>query len=91
MGGGIYAQNVTCMQFCVVGVDSFALGCLGFGLGIKNTDRCHLRSCNADVSCFRHICAIIGKNRTLALIEMEDGTRSWNNYLIYFSHNIMPN
>jgi hypothetical protein len=26
------------------------------------------------------------RNRTLTLIEMEDDTRSWDNFLIYFSH-----
>jgi hypothetical protein len=30
------------------------------------------------------------RNRTLTLIEMEDDTRSWDNFLIYFSHNAMP-
>jgi hypothetical protein len=31
------------------------------------------------------------RNRTLTLIEREDDTRSWGNFLIYFSHsNIMP-
>jgi hypothetical protein len=25
-------------------------------------------------------------NRTLTLIEREDDTRSWSNFLIYFSH-----
>jgi hypothetical protein len=25
-------------------------------------------------------------NRTLTLIEREDDTRSWRNYLVYFSH-----
>jgi hypothetical protein len=27
-----------------------------------------------------------GRNRTLTLIEREDDTRSWRNFLIYFSH-----
>jgi hypothetical protein len=27
---------------------------------------------------------------TLTLIEREDGIRSWSNFLIYFSHNVMP-
>jgi hypothetical protein len=26
------------------------------------------------------------RNRTLTLIKMEDYTRSWGNFLIYFSH-----
>jgi hypothetical protein len=26
------------------------------------------------------------RNRTLTLIEREDDTRSWDNFLIYFSH-----
>jgi hypothetical protein len=26
------------------------------------------------------------RNRTLTLIEMEDDTMSWGNFLIYFSH-----
>jgi hypothetical protein len=26
------------------------------------------------------------RNRTLTLIEREDDTRSWENFLIYFSH-----
>jgi hypothetical protein len=26
------------------------------------------------------------RNRTLTLIEREDDTRSWKNFLIYFSH-----
>jgi hypothetical protein len=30
------------------------------------------------------------RNRTLTLIEREDDTRSWGNFLIYFSHNGMP-
>jgi hypothetical protein len=30
------------------------------------------------------------RNRTLTLIEREDDTRSWSNFLVYFSHNIMP-
>jgi hypothetical protein len=28
-------------------------------------------------------------NRTLTLIEWEDGTRCWGNFLVYFSHNVM--
>jgi hypothetical protein len=27
---------------------------------------------------------------TLTLIEKEDDTRSWGNFLIYFSYNVMP-
>jgi hypothetical protein len=27
---------------------------------------------------------------TLTLIEREDDTRSWDNFLVYFSHNVMP-
>jgi hypothetical protein len=32
------------------------------------------------------------RNRTLTLIEREDDTRSWGNFLIYFSHyhNVIP-
>jgi hypothetical protein len=31
------------------------------------------------------------RNRTLTLIEREDDTRSWDNFLVYFSHSItMP-
>jgi hypothetical protein len=30
------------------------------------------------------------RNRTLTLIERKDDTRSWGNFLIYFSHNAMP-
>jgi hypothetical protein len=30
------------------------------------------------------------RNRTLTLIEREDDTRSWGNFLLYFSHNAMP-
>jgi hypothetical protein len=30
------------------------------------------------------------RNRTHPLIEREDDTRSWSNFLIYFSHNVMP-
>jgi hypothetical protein len=32
------------------------------------------------------------RNRTFTLIEREDDTRSWGNFLIYFSHyhNVMP-
>jgi hypothetical protein len=30
------------------------------------------------------------RNRTLTLIERADDTRSWGNFLIYFSHNVMP-
>jgi hypothetical protein len=32
------------------------------------------------------------RNRTLTLIEREDDTRSWGNFLIYFSlyHNVVP-
>jgi hypothetical protein len=29
------------------------------------------------------------RNRTLILIEREDDTRSWGNFLVYFSHNVM--
>jgi hypothetical protein len=29
------------------------------------------------------------RNRTLTLIEMEDDTRSWDNFLVYFSNNVM--
>jgi hypothetical protein len=29
------------------------------------------------------------RNRTLTLIEREDDTRSWSNFLAYFSHNVM--
>jgi hypothetical protein len=30
------------------------------------------------------------RNRTLIFIEREDDTRSWGNFLVYFSHNAMP-
>jgi hypothetical protein len=30
------------------------------------------------------------RNRTFTLIEREDDTRSWDNFLIYFSHNGIP-
>jgi hypothetical protein len=30
------------------------------------------------------------RNRILTLIEREDDTRSWGNFLVYFSHNAMP-
>jgi hypothetical protein len=32
------------------------------------------------------------RNRTLTLIERGDDTRSWSNFLVYFSlyHNVMP-
>jgi hypothetical protein len=30
------------------------------------------------------------RNRTLTLIERKDDTRSWGNFLVYFSHNVMP-
>jgi hypothetical protein len=30
------------------------------------------------------------RNRTLTLIKREDDNRSWGNFLIYFSHNVMP-
>jgi hypothetical protein len=30
------------------------------------------------------------RNRILTLIEREDDTRSWNNFFVYFSHNVMP-
>jgi hypothetical protein len=30
------------------------------------------------------------RNRTLTLIEREDDNRSWNNFLVYFSYNVMP-
>jgi hypothetical protein len=30
------------------------------------------------------------RNRTLTLIKREDDNRSWSNFLIYFSHNVMP-
>jgi hypothetical protein len=29
------------------------------------------------------------RNRTLTLIERDDDTRSWCNFLVYFSHNAM--
>jgi hypothetical protein len=29
-------------------------------------------------------------NRTLTLIERDDDTRSLDNFLVYFSHNVMP-
>jgi hypothetical protein len=29
------------------------------------------------------------RNRTLTLIEREDYTRSWGNFMIYFSHSII--
>jgi hypothetical protein len=37
---------------------------------------------------FKHLGAIIRRvrNRTLTLIEREDDTRSWGNFLVYFSH-----
>jgi hypothetical protein len=28
------------------------------------------------------------RNRTLTLIEREDDSRSWSNFLVYFSHSI---
>jgi hypothetical protein len=31
------------------------------------------------------------RNITLTLIEREDDTRSWDNFLVYFSHNAIPN
>jgi hypothetical protein len=30
------------------------------------------------------------RNRTLTLIERDDDTRSWGNFLVYLSHNAMP-
>jgi hypothetical protein len=30
------------------------------------------------------------RNMTLTLIKREDDTRSWGNFLIYFSQNVMP-
>jgi hypothetical protein len=30
------------------------------------------------------------KNRTLTLIGSDDDTRSWGNFLVYFSHNVVP-
>jgi hypothetical protein len=30
------------------------------------------------------------RNRILTLIEREDDTRSWGNFLVYFSHNAIP-
>jgi hypothetical protein len=30
------------------------------------------------------------RNGTLTLIERKDGTRSWGNFLVYFSHNVIP-
>jgi hypothetical protein len=33
---------------------------------------------------------VVVRNRTLTLIEREDDTRSWGNFLVYFSHNAMP-
>jgi hypothetical protein len=29
---------------------------------------------------------LLVRNRTLTLIEREDDTRSWGNFLVYFSH-----
>jgi hypothetical protein len=31
------------------------------------------------------------RNRTPILIEREDDTRSWSNFLIYFSYDVMLN
>jgi hypothetical protein len=33
-------------------------------------------------------CNLLGTE--LSLIEREDDTRSWDNFLVYFSHNAMP-
>jgi hypothetical protein len=30
------------------------------------------------------------RNIILTLIKREDDTRSWGNFLIYFSHNVIP-
>jgi hypothetical protein len=30
------------------------------------------------------------RNITLTLIEREDDTRGWGNFLIYFSHKVVP-
>jgi hypothetical protein len=30
------------------------------------------------------------RNKILTLIERADDTRSWGNFLVYFSHNAMP-
>jgi hypothetical protein len=30
------------------------------------------------------------RNRTLTLIEREDDTRSWDNFLVYLSYNVIP-
>jgi hypothetical protein len=30
------------------------------------------------------------RNKTLTLIERENVTRSWGNFLVYFSHNNIP-
>jgi hypothetical protein len=30
------------------------------------------------------------RNRTLTLVKREDDTRSWGNFLVYFSHNVIP-
>jgi hypothetical protein len=32
---------------------------------------------------------LVVRNRTLTLIDREDDTRSWGNFLVYFSHNDM--
>jgi hypothetical protein len=37
---------------------------------------------NGDLRCLHEIV----RNRTLTLIEREDDTRSWGNFLVYFSH-----
>jgi hypothetical protein len=33
-----------------------------------------------------HMNVLFVRNRTLTLIEREDDTRSWGNFLVYFSH-----
>jgi hypothetical protein len=34
----------------------------------------------------QRVVALSVRNRTLTLIEREDDTRSWGNFLVYFSH-----
>jgi hypothetical protein len=52
---------------------------------LSSLSRSYFIQCTSNKHDFCHV-----RNRTLTLIEREDDSRSWSNFLVYFSHNAMP-
>jgi hypothetical protein len=81
-GRGMEGMEVACRLWAAAavgdGITSLSMSC---GRGMEGME----------VACRLWAVAVVGdggtvRNRTLTLIEREDDTRSWGNFLVYFSH-----